>query len=491
MPGPAFEHQFAALGDAFYQKVQPTPVPTPRWIALNQGLADTLGLDADWLASDESLAMFAGNRLPEAAEPLAMAYAGHQFGQFVPQLGDGRALLLGEVIDRQGQRRDIQLKGAGPTPFSRGGDGRSSIGPVVREYLASEAMHALGIPTTRALAAVSTGESVLRQRPEPGGILCRVARGHLRVGTFEFFARRGRVKEVDTLCRYALQRLYPEADDSHPARSLLRAVIAAQASLVAQWMLVGFIHGVMNTDNCSISGETIDYGPFGFLEEFRANTVYSSIDRMGRYAWQAQPGIAQWNLARLAECLLPLLDDNESAALEQANSLIEDFGRQFEQVFHRGLAQKLGLADVQAGDRELALDLLTRMEANTVDFTLLFRQLGELGNDKDAQDQSVRRLFDAPESFDQWATRWRQRLAQESRDPTERQAAMKRVNPAFILRNHLAQQAVDAAIERLDFEPMQRLHQVLARPFDDQPEAHELQQPARPDERVTQTFCGT
>ena len=491
MPTPIFEHEFAALGEAFHAAISPTPVAAPDWIARNDRLAESLGIDPDWLASDDGLAMVAGNRLPQDARPLAMAYAGHQFGHFVPQLGDGRAALLGELLDQQGHRFDVQLKGAGPTPFSRGGDGRSSIGPVVREYLASEAMHALGIPTTRALAAVSTGEDVFRQRPEPGGILCRVARSHLRVGTFEFFARRGRVKEVETLCRYALQRLYPEAADSHPARSLLHAVITAQADLVARWMLVGFIHGVMNTDNCSISGETIDYGPFGYLEAFKPNTVYSSIDRMGRYAWQAQPGIAQWNLARLAECLLPLLNANEAAALDEANSLIHGFGEAFERCFQAGLAAKIGLAETRDGDEALARELLQLMESGEADFTLAFRRLSELGDQPDERDLAARALFTKPDAFDAWARRWRERLASEGRPEAARLASMKSVNPAFILRNHLAQQAVDAAIERLDFAPMQRLQSVLIRPCNDQPEAADLARPAKPSERVTETFCGT
>ncbi|MGY6629424.1 MAG: protein adenylyltransferase SelO [Wenzhouxiangella sp.] len=491
MPAPAFDNTFARLGEAFHSPVQPTRVAEPSLIAINRPLAESLGIDPDWLTSDEGLAMLSGNRLPDSAKPLAMAYAGHQFGHFVPQLGDGRALLLGELIDRQGQRQDVQLKGAGPTPFSRGGDGRSSIGPVVREYLGSEAMHALGIPTTRALAAVSTGEQVFRQRPEPGGILCRVARGHLRVGTFEYFARRGQVDDVDRLCRYALARFYPDADASQPGRALLEQVITAQAELVARWMLVGFIHGVMNTDNCSISGETIDFGPFGYLEEFRANTVYSSIDRQGRYAWQAQPGIAQWNLARLAECLLPLLNTDQSAALEEANALIHGFGEAFETRFHAGLAAKIGLVEGREGDAELALDLLKRMEANRVDFTLLFRGLCALSGQPDEADLAVRELFDDPKAFDQWAIQWRQRLAGEARSEQARQQAMRATNPAFILRNHLAQQAVDAAIDRLDFEPMRRLQSVLARPFDKQPDADDLARPASPQERVTQTFCGT
>jgi len=491
--GLPFDNTYARLPERFHARVEPAPVAQPSLIRLNRELAASLGIDPDILRSAEGVEMLAGNRPAAGADPLAMAYGGHQFGNWVPQLGDGRALLLGEIVDRSGVRQDIHMKGTGPTPFSRGGDGRSSIGPVVREYLASEAMAALGIPTTRALAAVSTGETVMREGPVPGGILARVARSHVRVGTFEYFARRDDQEAVRTLADYVIGRNYPElADSSQPYADLFDAVIERTASLFAQWMGVGFIHGVMNTDNTSVVGDTIDYGPFGFIDEFDPATVYSSIDRRGRYAWNRQPAIAHWNLARLGECLLPLLDDDPQRALDRANALLETFQARHETRFHETFAAKLGLAQWREGDDELITALLECMHDNRADMTLTFRRLSDVRADDGDDDGPVRELFHSPGAFDAWARRWRDRLAQEGRDDTERRAAMRAVNPAFILRNHLAQQAADAAIESLDFEPMHRLARVLARPYEDQP-AHEAEyaRPPRPEERVVETFCGT
>jgi serine/tyrosine/threonine adenylyltransferase len=486
------EPSYARLPEAFYARLDPTPVASPAWILHNPALAEQLGIDPVRLAGDEGLAIMAGNRVPAGAQPLAMAYAGHQFGNWVARLGDGRALLLGEVLNRQGQLIDLQLKGSGPTPFSRGGDGRSSIGPVVREYLGSEAMAALGIPTTRALAAVATGETVQREQAEPGGVLCRVAQSHVRIGTFEYIAARQDPALLQALVDHVIGRHYPElADQDQPVQHLLDKVITRTAELVSSWMQVGFIHGVMNTDNCSIVAETIDFGPFGYMEAFDPGTVYSYIDRRGRYAWNQQPGIAQWNLGRLAEALLPLLARSEGEALEIANTSIAEFGPAFENHFHPGLSTKLGLAEHKDGDAELAFELLRLMQANHADMTLTFRRLGTLSASSDASNEPVRELFDQPEAFDAWASQWRARLQADGRDDARRQAAMNAVNPAFILRNHLAQQAVDAAIEQLDFEPMRRLNQVLARPFDEQPEHADLARPAMPEERVTTTFCGT
>jgi len=495
--GIAFDNSYARLPARLHARLDPTPVDSPSLVALNAPLAETLGLKADVLCSAAGVEWLAGNRPAAGSEPLAMAYAGHQFGQFVPSLGDGRALLLGEVIDRHGIRRDLHLKGSGPTPFSRGGDGRSSIGPVVREYLASEAMAAVGVPTTRALAAVACGEQVLRQRgPEPGGLLLRVARAHLRVGTFEYFARRGDVEAIRALADYTIQRLYPDrAEADQPYLELFEAVIERTAALVAHWMSIGFIHGVMNTDNTSIAGETIDYGPFGFIDEFDPATCYSSIDRHGRYAWNRQPTIAHWNLARFGECLLPLLADEPGAAIEQANPVLETFPARYTRHFHARLVRKIGLAgangDGHSDAVSLALDLLDRMHAGRADFTLTFRRLGDLDREPGAADDAVRALFDEPDAFDQWARRWRERLKAEGRDDDARRAAMRAVNPAVILRNHLAQQAVDAAVLRLDFEPMRRLHAALARPFEDRPADSAYVSPPKPDERVLETFCGT
>src|SRR3984957_2399945 len=372
----AFDNSYARLPERFFARLQPTPVAAPRLVRLNTKLALDLGLDPDRLATPEGVKMLAGNLIPQGGEPLAMAYAGHQFGTFVPQLGDGRAILLGEIIDRAGVRRDIQLKGAGPTPYSRRGDGRAALGPVLREYIVSEAMAALGVPTTRALAAVTTGERVFRETVQPGAVSTRVAASHLRVGTFQYFAARGDIKGTRTLADYAIARHYPEAAQmKRPYRALLDSVISRQASLVAQWMLFGFIHGVMNTDNTSISGETIDYGPCAFMEAYDPLKVFSSIDHQGRYAYSNQPHAMFWNLTRLAEALLPLLvleEGSVKGALASANDALESFGSQFEAARGAGLRRKLGLFTEKDGDAGLAEDLLERMAANRADFTLTF-----------------------------------------------------------------------------------------------------------------------
>ncbi len=487
------ESTYAQLPERFYSRTPPTPVAEPELLEFNTPLAHELGLDPETLTSPDGVRILAGNAVPQGAHPIAMAYGGHQFGGWVPQLGDGRAILLGEVVDRDGVRRDVQLKGAGRTPWSRRGDGRSSLGPVVREYLGSEAMAALGIPTTRALAAVATGERVLRQNgPEPGGVMTRIATSHVRVGTFEYFARQGDHGAVEQLADYVIRRHYPELVGTEvPARGLLDAVIGRTAELVAAWLSVGFIHGVMNTDNTSVVGETLDFGPFGFLDPFRPGEVYSFIDRSGRYAYGQQPGIAHWNLARFAETLLSLLAPESQEALEVATGILDTFPARFQTAWHRRLARKIGVAEVDDGAAELAEDLLTRMAREKADFTLTFRELSRLSGGDASGDGPVRRLFSDPEAFDEWAEQWRARLAAEGRGDEERSAEMLATNPAFILRNHLAQEAVDAAVERLDLAPMRRLLQVLARPFDDQPGAEELQRPPEAGERVTTTFCGT
>jgi len=493
LTGIAFDNSYARLPERMYARQPATPVAAPSLVALNEPLAEALGLPIELLRTSSGLEWLAGNRVAEGSDPLAMAYAGHQFGHFVPSLGDGRALLLGELLDADGGRYDLHLKGSGPTPFSRGGDGRSSIGPVVREYLACEAMAALGIPTTRALAAVSSGEQVLRQSgSEPGGLLLRVARAHVRVGTFEYFARQGDHEVIQALSDHVIARLYPALTDAErPYLGLFDTVIERTASLIADWMSVGFIHGVMNTDNTSLAGETIDYGPFGFIDEFDPATCYSSIDRHGRYAWNQQPTIAHWNLARLGECLLPLLDEQPEAAIEMANPVLETFPVRYTRHFHARLVAKIGVAEADDEAVALALDLLDRMHAGRADFTLTFRRLGDLGREPGVADEAVRVLFAQPQAFDDWATRWRARLRAEGRDDGARRAAMDRVNPAVILRNHLAQNAADAAVQRLDFEPMQRLHAALAHPFDDPPPGSPYTQPPKPEERVLETFCGT
>jgi uncharacterized protein YdiU (UPF0061 family) len=419
-----------------------------------------------------------------------MAYAGHQFGNFVAQLGDGRAILLGEVIDRSGVRRDIQLKGSGPTPFSRRGDGRAALGPVLREYIVSEAMFALGIPTTRSLAAVITGEKVQRETMLPGAVLTRVASSHIRVGTFQFFAAREDIAAVKRLADHVINRHYPDlATAEHPVRALLDAVIRRQAELVARWLHVGFIHGVMNTDNCSIAGETIDYGPCAFMDAYDPATVYSSIDEMGRYAYANQPRIALWNLTRFAETLLPLIDSDEKKAIELAQSALGAFTDIFNDAYQGGLRKKIGLFTSQPNDEALVQDLLAAMTANQADFTNTFRQLGAAAADP-AGDAGVRDQFVNPAAYDEWAAKWRQRLSAESEDGATRAKAMNAVNPAFIPRNHRIEAAIQAALAD-NFAPFEELVAVLAKPYEDQPQMADYTHPPAMDERVLRTFCGT
>ncbi len=486
---PAFDNSYARLPERLYARLPPTPVKAPRLVRLNEGLARELGLDPEWLASEAGLAMLAGNAMPEGAEPIAQAYSGHQFGHFSPSLGDGRAILLGEVVTPAGGRRDIQLKGSGPTPFSRRGDGRAAIGPVLREYVVSEAMAAFGVPTTRSLAAVATGEWVFREDAVPGGVLTRVAASHLRVGTFQYFAARRDMDAVSALLDHAIARHDPEAAQApNPALALLEGVVARQAALVARWLSLGFVHGVMNTDNCTISGETIDYGPCAFMEAYHPETVFSSIDHQGRYAYGNQPGIAHWNLARLAECLLPLIDETEDTAIEAAKGALSGFARRFGAAYRGALARKIGLAEAAPEDEALIEELLRRMMEGEADFTLTFRHLADAVEGDVAP---VRALFADPASFDGWAVGWRARLAQDGMAPAARAAAMRRENPLYIPRNHLVEEAIAAAVEREDYAPFHTLVEVLERPFEAQPGRERFAAPARPEERVTRTFCGT
>jgi uncharacterized protein YdiU (UPF0061 family) len=480
-----FDNSYARLPERFYAALPPTPVAEPRLVKLNTALASELGLDAALLTSPPGVEMLAGNRIAEGSSPIALAYAGHQFGNFVPQLGDGRAILLGEVLDRDGRRRDLQLKGSGPTPFSRRGDGRAALGPVLREYIVSEAMAALGIPTTRSLAAVMTGEPVFRETVLPGAVLTRVASSHIRVGTFQFFAARGDLEALRLLADHVIARHYPDVDGPDRYRALFERVIAGQAALVAQWMLVGFIHGVMNSDNCSIAGETIDYGPCAFMDVYHPQTVFSSIDHGGRYAYANQPRIAHWNLARLGETLLPLLADNSEAALAIANETLKTFQPRYGEALLGGMRRKLGLFAEEEGDAALAQGLLTTMAEGEADFTLVFRRLDP------EIDDNVRSLFGNPEAYDAWAVRWRERLAREPQDAATRRAAMLRANPAYIPRNHRVEAALAAAVEREDFGPFEELLQVLARPFEDRAEFAAYAEPPPADQRVYRTFCGT
>ena len=477
-----FDNSYARLPASFCQRVDPTPVAAPRIVRVNHELATHLGLDPAHLDA----AILSGNRLPAGAEPIAMAYSGHQFGHFSPSLGDGRAILLGEIIGTDGQRYDIQLKGAGPTPFSRRGDGRAALGPVLREYLLGEAMHALGIPTTRALAAVTTGEPVYRETALPGAVLTRVAASHIRVGTFQFFAARGDTESVRMLADYTIARHYPALAGNY--RGLLDAVIARQADLVAQWLLVGFIHGVMNTDNVAISGETIDYGPCAFMDGYDPATVFSSIDEGGRYAYGRQPAIAHWNLARLAEALLSLLGPSQEAAIESATEALAGFAPSFEAAYQIGLRRKLGLETGQAADDELAQDLLRRMQEAGADWTLTFRHLADAAEGTEAPARSA---FNPAAAFDGWAERWKARLAQEPASPQERAATMRARNPIYIPRNHLVEAAIKAAVQSEDFRVFEELLGVITKPYEQRAGLERFAQPPRADERVLATFCGT
>jgi uncharacterized protein YdiU (UPF0061 family) len=489
-----FQNTYARLPEPFYARVAPTQVARPGLVKLNIAVAEKLLLDPDALASTEGAEILASNRVADGSEPLAQAYAGHQYAHFMPQLGDGRAILLGEVLGRDGVRYDIQLKGSGPTPYSRRGDGRAAVGPVLREYIVSEAMAALGIPTTRALAAVTTGEPVFRETALPGAVLTRVAASHLRVGTFEYFAARRDTEAIRTLADFAIARHYPEAAlAERPYRVFLDGVIARQARLIAQWMMIGFIHGVMNTDNMAISGETIDYGPCAFMEAYNPATVFSSIDRHGRYAYGNQPSIALWNLTRLAEALLPVLEleaGSAEAALASATEALESFAPQYEAAHLEGMRGKLGLSTPRVGDLELTEDLLQRMAAGQADFTLTFRRLCEAAAGAEG-DAKVRALFSEPAAYDPWAARWRRRLEEEPLSAGERAEAMRRVNPVFIPRNHLVEEALNAATERQDFQPFEDLLTVVSSPFVDLPGMERYAAPARPEERVLYTFCGT
>jgi uncharacterized protein YdiU (UPF0061 family) len=482
----AFDNTYARELEGFYVPWKAAQVTRPRLVKLNGELAEELGLDATALDSEAGARIFAGNETPQGAVPLAQAYAGHQFGGFSPQLGDGRALLLGEVIDRNERRRDIQLKGSGPTPFSRNGDGRAALGPVLREYLIGEAMHALAIPTTRALAAVLTGEPVFREGALPGAVLTRVAASHIRVGTFQLFAARGEQDKIRRLADYVIDRHYPELKDhANLYLGLLERVCDSQAALIARWMHVGFIHGVMNTDNMAISGETIDYGPCAFMDHYDPATVFSSIDTHGRYAYANQPRIAQWNLARLAETLLPLIDADGNRAVARATEVVNAFPEQYELYWLRGMRAKLGLVIGDEADLNLATGFLTAMEGKKVDYTRAFRYLADAAV---GQEEPIRALFADPSAYDLWSRHWRERLAREAVAPLARAQAMRRVNPVFIPRNHRVEEALSAAVEHDDYAPFETLLNILSRPFDDRPEFAAFAEPAPEGQGHYRTF---
>ncbi|HEY1538861.1 MAG TPA: YdiU family protein [Solirubrobacteraceae bacterium] len=484
----AFDNSYVRDLEGLYEPWQATPAPAPRLLVLNEEQAAELGVDGEALRGPEGVAALVGNVAPDGSSPVAQAYSGHQYGGFSPRLGDGRALLLGEVLDVQGRRRDLHLKGSGRTPFARSGDGKAAVGPMLREYVIGEAMHALAIPTTRALAVVATGDDVMRETLLPGAVLARVAASHLRVGTFQYAATRGDAALVRRLADYAIARHYPDAADAtNPYLAFFQAVADAQAALIARWMLVGFVHGVMNTDNMTISGETIDYGPCAFLDAYDPAAVFSSIDHGGRYAYANQPPIAQWNLARLGETLLPLLHAEADVALAAANAVLQSFPGTYEEHRRRGMGRKLGLARRPQDDESLIDDLVALMHAQNVDYTLCFRTLSSALR---GVEQPARSLFGDAVAFDAWYDRWRAEPSFEASEAQEIADAMDGVNPVYIPRNHLVEEALAAATAG-DQQPLLRLVDVLAQPFEERPGLERYATPAPPGFGPYRTFCGT
>jgi uncharacterized protein YdiU (UPF0061 family) len=478
-----FDNSYARLPEAFFATLSLNPVSSPETVIFNKALAEDLGLNINELQSEEGTAVFAGNSVPEGAFPLAQAYAGHQFGHFT-MLGDGRALLIGEQITPKGERVDIQLKGSGRTPYSRGGDGRAALGPMLREYIISEAMHALGIPTTRSLAVVATGELIRRETMLPGAILTRVAASHLRVGTFEYGAGKGNKEDLKALADYAIRRHYSHIEgDENRYLSLLREVIKAQASLISKWQQIGFIHGVMNTDNMTISGETIDYGPCAFMNEYDPATVFSSIDRQGRYAYGNQPGIGGWNLARFAESLLPLLHEDEKKAVELAQDAMSGYSEQFKRNWLSGMREKLGLFNEEELDESLIEKLLTLMQEHKADFTNTFDDL-TTGNREDSA------LFQS-EGFGEWQGQWQKRRKRQEQSEEDSSRLMRSSNPAVIPRNHRVEEALEAAVEREDYSVMERLLTVLSNPYEQSPEKAEYCKLPAHSSLPYRTYCGT
>lgn len=481
---PTFPITYTDLPALFHHGAALDPVANPSWVLRNEALAETLGLDIAWLRSDDALQALAGNRPLPGARPIAMAYSGHQFGGFSPLLGDGRAQLAGEWLAPDGTRYDLHLKGSGPTPFARNGDGRATLSAMLREYIVSEAFAGLGIPTTRALAVIATGEAVHRQRKEPGAVLTRIARSHVRVGTFQLAAVHRDAEAIEALLSHELARNFPAPPPGlAPARHFLRSVIARQAKLIAQWMCVGFIHGVMNTDNMQVAGETIDFGPCAFMDRFHPQKVFSSIDRSGRYAWDKQPTIAVWNLARLAECLLSLLADDQDKAVTIAKEELALFMPAFEQHFEEGMRAKLGWRGADAGDGERIAAIFRHMMQGNADFTLFFRRLTQVA--AGADDAVLSPVFATADEAAAALADWRIR-AGAAPDVD----AMRCANPVYIARNHRVEEAL-AAASAGDLAPTRRLLQVLATPFTEQPGCADLEAPPSADEEVRQTFCGT
>lgn len=480
---PRFGNSYARLPERFFERLPARPVPDPKCVVLNESLAVDLGLDPAFLSSTAGTSMLAGNAFPLSSEPIATAYAGHQFGMFVQELGDGRATLLGDVPDIHGRRREIQLKGSGPTKYSRAGDGRAALGPVLREYVFCEGLAALGLPTTRALGVVTHEEPILRETTLKGAVLARVAASHVRIGTFEYFAARGDVEALELLAGHVFENLQPGVAASHRSGlTLLEAVITRQAELTAGWMLVGFVHGALNTDNVSISGETIDFGPSAFMDVYRPDAVFSSIDSDGRYAYGNQPRITLWNLARLAGALLPLIHSTREDAIKLAEEALARFPYEYERAFYTGFRSKLGLIEREEGDIRLISDLLDLMARTSADFTLTFRNLSSWGEKPGGV---------ASNDFEPWISRWLERLEREARDHNEIRRGMLATNPKFIPRSHLVEAAVRAAVDREDYTPFNNLVAVVSRPFDENPDRDDHALPPLAEERVCQTFCGT
>jgi len=487
-----FDNTFANLSARFYSRLPPTPVPAPTLIKLNNKLADVLGLDSADLRTEPGIQVLSGNCLPRGSDPIAMVYAGHQFGGWVPQLGDGRAILLGEVLGKDGIRRDIQLKGAGPTPYSRMGDGRAALGPVLREYIVSEAISALGIPTTRSLAAVSTGDMVMREQALPGAIIARVAESHIRVGTFQYFFAQSDHTGLKELADYVIARYFPTiSDDTNKYASLLAEVVRRQAELIAQWQLVGFIHGVMNTDNSSIIGETIDYGPCAFLDKYDPQKVFSSIDQQGRYAYANQPGIGYWNLACFGQALAPLMGADNAASLSLIQELIAQYPALFEEYYSMGLNKKLGLQTRQEGDKKLAEDLLDEMVKWGADYTVTFRKLAEIANKHQSDGESRKGFFVNSRVMRDWVQRWRKRLSRDGDHPLSYFDILQLSNPAYIARNHLIEEVIEFAVSEGNYSHFHELVKVLENPFEESNSSSRYALPPTQEQEVTETFCGT
>tara|TARA_B100000686_G_scaffold289667_1_gene316503 strand:+ start:465 stop:1949 length:1485 start_codon:yes stop_codon:yes gene_type:complete len=485
-----FDNSYARLPGQFYTRQNPVPVSAPSLIKVNHTLAQKLNIDPAWLESNVGVSTIAGNIVPDGGDPIATVYAGHQFGRWNPQLGDGRAILLGEILDKQKERYDFQLKGSGPTPYSRGGDGRAPLGPILREYIVSEAMAAFHITTTRILAAAATGDHVYRQNILPGAILVRIAKSHIRIGTFEFFSSRNDQESLRILTNHVIQRHYPEAaKHENPVLAMLDAVIENQANLISSWQQIGFIHGVMNTDNMLLSGETVDYGPCAFMDTYNPETVFSSIDKNGRYAYGNQPTIGRWNLIQLVQVLIPLLDKDSKKASELAQASIIKYMSLLEKSYQNGMALKLGICNAMPDDIKLIKDLLDIMAENRMDYTLTFRYLSDLaGNDAK---KGVGDLVTNSDEFVSWLGRWRKRLVLDEQTSIQRQARMYEKNPAFIPRNHLIEEAIQSAIENKNFNLFHQLIDVLKQPFEYHSALKKYALAPRPDQIVHETFCGT